>query len=317
MSSTPRHIPVLLREVIEHLQLRPHNHVVDATFGGGGYTEAMLESISPDGHVLALDLDSEALERGKRRFAGKPVTFLQTNFSHLKDAVEQIGWEGVNAVVFDLGVSSMQLDTAERGFSFQNDGPLDMRFGTRDLFEPRGQKLTAEQIVNTWKMEDLEHIFREYGEERYARKIATVIVKLRRSENLHTTHQLSKLLESLVPRERSKHPATRVFQALRIAVNQELDHLQKGLEAAVDVLVPGGRLVVVSFHSLEDRIVKNMGKLESRDCICPSFFPECRCQHRARLTVVTKKVVTPTLEEKERNPRARSAKLRVFEKRKR
>lgn len=312
------HIPVLIREVVEHLQLTPGDVVIDGTFGNGGYTRTLLNAIAPGGAVLALDLDEQAILEGKRVFAGEPVVFCQTSFAHMDQAALMNDFSSVAAVVLDLGVSSMQLDRARRGFSHRLEGPLDMRFGSSDELDDRYGLLTAKDIVNRWSEDALHRIFRENGEERYARKIARAIVRRRRTRPFEDTVDLAKFVAGVSPTtDRHIHPATRVFQALRIEVNHELESLAQGLVAALNILKPGGRLAVVAFHSLEDRIVKQFGKRESRDCICPPDIPECRCQHQATLNVVTKNVVTPTLEEVRHNPRARSARLRVFEKRKR
>lgn len=312
------HIPVLIREVVEHLQLTPGDVVIDGTFGNGGYTRALLTLVKPGGTVLALDLDEQALLEGKRVFAGEPVIFCQTSFAHMDQAASLNGLSSIAATVLDLGVSSMQIDRARRGFSHRLEGPLDMRFGTFDAFDDQYGQLTAKDIVNRWSEDALHRIFRENGEERYARRIAGAIVRRRRTRPFEHTVDLAKFVAGVSPTtDRHIHPATRVFQALRIEVNHELEGLEQGLVAALNVLKPGGRLAVVAFHSLEDRIVKQFGKHESRDCICPPDIPECRCQHTATLHVVTKRVVTPTLEEVRHNPRARSARLRVFEKRKR
>lgn len=312
------HIPVLLSEVLEHLQLRPQDTVVDATFGAGGYTAEILKRVSPSGTVLALDLDEQSLAAGRQTFKSAPVIFSQTNFAHMREALESHGLKQVSAVVFDLGVSSMQFDQARRGFSVKNDGPLDMRFGMHDEFDESYGKVTAHDMIHRWSEDELYRIFRENGEERYARKIARAITRRRKQQPFTGTADFASFVAKANPsRDKHIHPATRVFQALRIEVNNELENLQRGLEAALEILKPGGRMATVSFHSLEDRIVKNFGKQEARDCVCPPDIPECRCQHEARLNIITKKVVTPTLEEVRHNPRARSAKLRVFEKRKR
>ena len=304
---TRQHIPVLLREVVEALAVRPGGRYVDCTLGAGGHAEAILEAASPDGELLGIDLDPEALAAARQRLTayGERVTFVEGNFSQVGDLCRERGFAPVQGILFDLGLSSLQLEEEPRGFSFQREGPLDMRFSPR-------QELTAADIVNTYSEEELADLLWRYGEERRSRPIARRLIEER---PFRTTTQLAKAVEQAVGR-RSRgviHPATRTFQALRIAVNQELLHLETALLQAHGLLGFGSRLVVISYHSLEDRIVKNFLRRESQDCVCPPGVPVCVCGHRATLRLVARSIVRPSAAEVAANPRARSARLRVAE----
>ena len=307
MSETTPHIPVLLDEVLEGLSPLPGQRLIDGTLGAGGHTEAILKVIAPHGQVLALDADPSALEIARRRLAayGDRVRFVHANFAQLAAVARDLDFVPVHGVLLDLGLSSMQLDAVERGFSFQSAGPLDMRY------DPNGPT-TAADLVNNLAQDELADLIYRFGEERRSRAIARAIVAAR---PLHTTHQLAEVVARAVGGRRGDrlHPATRTFQALRIAVNDELDVLRAALPAATSILAPGGRLAVISFHSLEDRIVKEFFRRESRDCICPPEQPVCTCGHRATLHIITPKPITVTSTEAALNPRARSAKLRVAE----
>lgn len=286
------HTPVLLEETIRQLQPRAGGLYVDATVGGGGHTEAILRASGPDGRVIGLDWDEEAIAASRARLCewGDRVQWVQASFGELRDVLARLRVTGVDGVLFDLGVSSRQFDEPSRGFSFQQEGPLDMRMS-------RQTSLTAREVLATADEVELARIFFEYGEERRSRAIARRIVQERSRAPLETTSQLVRVVERVLgPKRGWVHPATRVFQALRIHVNRELDNLRDGLAAAVDALNPGGRVAVISFHSLEDRIVK-------------WFFRE-----QTAVRIVTKKPVTASDEEVNANPRARSAKLRVAEK---
>jgi len=304
---TRQHVPVLLREVVDALAVRPGGRYVDCTLGAGGHAEAILAAASPDGELLGIDLDPEALAAARQRLAayGERVTFVEGNFSQVADLCRERGFAPVQGVLFDLGLSSLQLEEESRGFSFQREGPLDMRFSPR-------QELTAADIVNTYTEEDLADLLWRYGEERRSRPIAR---RLCEERPFRTTTQLAKAVEQAVGRRARGviHPATRTFQALRIAVNQELLHLETALLQAHGLLGFGSRLVVISYHSLEDRIVKNFLRRESQDCVCPPGVPVCVCGHRATLRLVTRGVVRPSAAEVAANPRARSARLRVAE----
>ncbi|MCX7707849.1 MAG: 16S rRNA (cytosine(1402)-N(4))-methyltransferase RsmH [Anaerolineae bacterium] len=309
------HVPVLRDEVLRGLALRPGDWCIDGTLGGAGHAEAMLEATAPDGRLLGLDADPAAIERGRRRLArfGDRVILEQANFQDLASVAERHGFTAVRAVLLDLGVSSYQLAEAERGFSFLTPGPLDMRM------DPSGP-LTAGDIVNNWSQDALADLIYRFGEEPRSRRIARAIVEAR---PLHNTAELAEVISRALGGGKGQriHPATRVFQALRIAVNDELSALEEALPQAVSLLAKSGRLAVVSFHSLEDRIVKQFIQRESRDCICDLETagrlaprpPDCRCGHRASLRPITRKPIQPSAAEVAANPRSRSAKLRIAE----
>ena len=310
-----RHISVMLEEIIEALNLEKGDHIVDCTLGGAGYTVAIAGKIGEEGRVLSIDLDKLAIENARKLIEEKKInniTLVNDSFRHVGEiAKENFGERKADGIVFDLGLSSAQLDDAARGFSFKIDAPLNMSFGD----EIQGE--ATEKIVNYRREEELTKIFREYGEERFASRIAKGIVQYRKSAGIRTTGQLVEIIKSAIPKRFQSgdiHPATRTFQALRIATNEELQSLEEALKGCLEVLETGARIAVVSFHSLEDRIVKNFFKEESKDCVCPPAFPVCACDHRARLKILTKKPMLPSPEETKENPRARSAKLRVAEK---
>jgi 16S rRNA (cytosine1402-N4)-methyltransferase len=302
-----RHVPVLFQAVLNGLAVRPGGRYIDATLGGGGHTTGILAASAPDGRVLAFDRDPAALEHARSRVEayGERVTLVHSSFVHLAAVARTHEFIPVDGVLFDLGLSSMQLEDPERGFAFMVDGPLDMRFN------PAGGEPSAADLVNELAADELADLIFKYGEDRKSRRIARAIVEAR---PIHTTRELATVIEEAIGRRERIHPATRTFQALRIAVNAELDVLEAVLPQAVELLAPGGRLVVISFHSLEDRIVKHFMRRESRDCVCPPEIPVCMCEHRASLRVLTRKPLRPTAEEVERNPRARSARLRIAEK---
>lgn len=301
------HVPVLYQETISLLAPRPGGRYIDATVNGGGHAEGILERSSPDGRLLGIDADPEAVVAAQRRLErfGDRVVLVNENFANLEQVALGLGFVPVQGVLFDLGLSSIQLAAAHRGFSFAVVGPLDMRFSP-------AERLTAADIVRTYSEEQLTKLIREYGEEPRARAVARAIVAERQRAPIVTTARLAEIIASVVPRRRGGiHPATRTFQALRIAVNRELEMLVAGLRQALEVLAPGGRLAVIGFHSLEDRIVKRFFAEESRACICPPGLPACVCQHKPRLEILTKKPIVPSAEEIDRNPRSRSARLRV------
>ncbi len=305
-----RHIPVLLQETLNGLQASPGSVVVDATFGGGGHSQAILEAVGPQGKVIGLDRDASALARYQaEEIVPDNLVLIHANYSELKEALAHNGIEMVNAIMADLGFSSDQIETPERGLSFLLEGPLDMRLD-------QTQTQTAEQLINTLDVSGLARIFRLYGEEAEALKIAKVIARARAEKPLTTTTELADLVAKVHPRKKANaaHPATKIFQALRIAVNQEHEHLVRFLESAADTLAPGGRLAVISFHSGEDRIVKQFFAEAEKKCICPREFPVCRCEKKATLKVVSKKGIRPSDDEIANNPRARSAVLRIAEK---
>jgi 16S rRNA (cytosine1402-N4)-methyltransferase len=300
------HIPVLAREVIENLAIQPGGRYIDCTLGGGGHSQTILEYSSPGGQLMGIDADPEAITRSSQRLApyGKSVLLINDNFVNLKDICVTHDFYPVHGILFDLGLSTPQLDEEGRGFSFQYDAPLDMRFNP-------AQRVTAADIVNTYSEAELERIIKSFGEEVSARQIARYLVQKR---PVATTGQLADLVEAAVGGRHGKiHPATRTFQALRIVVNHEIANLESALKQAVTLLGFGGRLAVISYHSLEDRIVKQFMQRESKDCICPPEAIQCVCGHKANIKLVTRRIITPTFAEVEMNPRSRSAKLRVCE----
>ena len=310
-SDATGHRPVLLHPLIESLQPRPGQTYIDGTLGAGGYVASVLERVRPGGRVLGIDRDPAAVEAARRRFAAASGAIVeQGDFAFLEAIAARHGIDRVDGVMFDLGLSSVQLDDPARGFSFRFDGPLDMRM------DPREGR-TAADLVNEWSEADLTALIRTYGDERFARRIAAAIVRRRADEAITTTTQLRDIVERTIPRRfwpKRIHPATRTFQALRIEVNHELESLNEGLQAAIRILRPGGRLGVVSFHSLEDTIVKNALHVSAQNCLCPPQQTHCTCAHRASLLLLSRKAIKPDAAELAANPRARSARLRVAEK---
>lgn len=305
------HIPVLLSEVIDALNLKPGGVYVDCTLGGGGHAEAVLDRIGPEGTLIGIDRDPDALVAAKERLAGKPGKFIavHSNFSEVGQVIASCGFSAVDGVYFDLGVSSFQLDTPERGFSYHHEARLDMRMNPSD-------PLSAFEVVNEYPEEELRRIISEYGEERWAHRIAEFIVKAREREPIETTTQLVEIIKQAIPakaRRSGPHPARRTFQALRIEVNGELKAIAPAIRAAVDCLKPGGRIAIITFHSMEDRIVKRTFQELARGCICPRDLPVCVCHRKPQLTLITKRPIVPSAQEVSQNPRARSAKLRVAE----
>ncbi|MCL5435482.1 MAG: 16S rRNA (cytosine(1402)-N(4))-methyltransferase RsmH [Patescibacteria group bacterium] len=310
------HVPVLLKETLELLNVEEGEICIDATFGGGGHSKALAEKVGSSGKVLALDADAGAVEKFQispirqtqgRDFKFQNVAVVHGNFRDLNTLAKGRGFEQVDAILFDLGLSSMELDDATRGFSFQKDGPLDMRFD-----QTVGR--TAEKLLAESTEAELARIFKEYGEERFAKRIARAIVAARVEQRLTSTSQLFEIIKHSLPgalRHRAGDFARRVFQALRIAVNGELESLELALPQALALLKPGGRLAVISFHSLEDRIVKRFLVGRSRGCVCPPEFPECVCGKSPELRILTRKPVTASLTEQLENARSKSAKLRV------
>jgi 16S rRNA (cytosine1402-N4)-methyltransferase len=303
----PVHKPVLTREVLEGLDVAPGKNYIDCTLGLGGHAQAILSSAYPGGRLLGIDADPEAalIARDNLYEYSDNVTIVNDNFTNLEEICDEYDFTDVDGILFDLGISSLQLDTPERGFSFQSDAELDMRFSPE-------QVLTAMDLVNILPEQKLAQLLEEYGEERRARRIARAIVANR---PVNSTRKLALLIEQVFKGERGHiHPATKTFLALRIVVNHELENLRSALEQSIKLLNKNGRLVVLSYHSLEDRIVKQFMKRESSGCICPPETPVCVCGHVPTLNLITKKVVTPSIEEIKNNPRSRSAKLRVAEK---
>ncbi len=310
----PTHIPVLLEECMTILDVRPGGSYIDCTTGLGGHSEAIARQLGDDGRLLCIDQDAEALEFARRRLSpfGRRLNFHRGNFRELGSIAAETGFDAVDGILMDLGISSYQIDSAERGFAFSLDGPLDMRM------DPSPGNITAAEIVNTWPESELADLIYLYGEDRKSRQIARAIVNAR---PINSTQELARAAEQAVGGVRGRtpiHPATRAFLALRIRVNGELDSLDAVLPQAHGLLGSGnshhgGRLAVISFHSLEDRIVKNYFRREATDCLCPPQFPVCRCGHRATLKLLNTRAIRPRDEETARNPRARSAVLRGAE----
>ena len=308
----PTHISVLLNEIVEIVAPQPDDVVVDATLGLGGHSKALLER-QPELRLIGLDQDADAIKFANESLEpfGDRVTVIQTNFVNIRDAVTGLGVREVNAVIADLGVSSLQFDSETRGFSFRFDAPLDMRM------DAESEAPTAAELLETWSEEEIANAIYRFGEERHSRKIARRIVQRREAGNpVKTTKELAEVVERAVPRRHSDkiHPATRTFQALRIAVNGELDVLEKFIEDSIELLAPGGRLAVITFHSLEDRIVKHAFTRFSGRCQCTPRMPVCRCGAKKIVEILTKKPVVPTELETRQNPRSRSAKLRAVRK---
>lgn len=306
------HKPVLLDEVIQYLRCAPGKSFVDGTVGGGGHARAILENTAPDGWLIGIDWDEDALVRARSNL--KPyeerLVLVWDNFARVGSILSRLNIQAVDGILLDLGLSSFQVDTAERGFSFSLPGPLDMRMDTRE-------KTTAAHLVNTLSEEELADLIYRFGEERWSRRIARNIVRARAEAPIASTEHLAELVRYAIPagkRSRQRHPATRTFQALRLAVNRELDHLQSFLQGALDLLRPGGRLAIISFHSLEDRMVKHTFSNWARSCHCPTDLPVCSCEERSLVRSVNKKPVVPGAEEIKANPRSRSSRLRVAEK---
>ena len=306
--STLAHAPVLTEEVVEYLAVRPGGRYLDCTTGAGGHAAAIMDSAKPGGALLGLDADPAAIEIASENLVrfGDRVKLVEANFRELEGVCRQNGFVPVHGVLFDLGLSSMQLADEARGFAFQVEAPLDMRFSPSQI-------LTASEIVNEYEESDLANVIWQYGEEAASRRVAKAVLRAR---PILTTTQLASIVARALGGQHGRriHPATRTFQALRIAVNDELGALEDGLKQAVSVLGGGGRLVIISFHSLEDRIVKQFLARESRDCICPPESLTCTCGHKARMTTLTRKVVVPGRNETANNPRSRSARLRAAEK---
>jgi 16S rRNA (cytosine1402-N4)-methyltransferase len=305
------HVSVLLDECLDGLNIKPDGIYVDGTLGGAGHSREIAKRLTT-GMLIGIDRDTVALKAAGERLApyGERVKLVHSNFCEIKQVLEDLGIDGVDGILLDLGVSSPQLDDGERGFSYMADAPLDMRMNRQD-------SLSAYTVVNTWSQEELKRILYDYGEERYAPQIAVAICRKREIKPIETTLELVDVIRSAMPpaalREK-QHPAKRSFQAIRIAVNDELGSVEKVMADAIPCLNPGGRLAVITFHSLEDRIVKNGMVAASKGCTCPPNFPVCVCGKKPKVKLISRKPITSTQEELDRNPRARSAKLRVCEK---
>lgn len=305
------HTSVLLQETIEGLKVKPEGIYADGTLGGGGHSLEIAKRLLT-GHLFGIDQDGDALEAARQRLAPwkDKVTLLRSNYCDMRALLLEQGIRGVDGILLDLGVSSYQFDEPERGFSYRYEAPLDMRMDQR-------QTLTARSIVNEYTQQELYRIIRDYGEERFAQNIARHIVQERQIKPIETTGELNEIIKAAIPakmREKGGHPSKRTYQAIRIACNRELEVLENSLDSFVELLNPGGRLCIITFHSLEDRIVKTAFKNCENPCICPPEFPVCVCGRKSKGRVVYKKPVLPTEEEIAQNPRAKSAKLRIFEK---
>ncbi|HJA11419.1 MAG TPA: 16S rRNA (cytosine(1402)-N(4))-methyltransferase RsmH [Candidatus Mediterraneibacter merdipullorum] len=305
------HTSVLLHETVDGLNVRPDGTYVDATLGGGGHAFEVCSRLGDKGRFIGIDQDADAIEAAGRRLAGfgEKVTIIRSNYRDMKPQLHKIGIDRVDGIVLDLGVSSYQLDTAERGFSYRADAPLDMRMDQR-------QKMTARDIVNGYSEKELYRVIRDYGEDRFAKNIAKHIVAARAKSPIETTGQLNEVISHAIPmkiQKTSGHPSKRTFQAIRIELNHELDVLKDSLDDMIDMLSPGGRICIITFHSLEDRIVKSTFRRNENPCTCPDNFPVCVCGNVSKGKVVTRKPILPSQEEMEANSRSKSAKLRIFE----
>ena len=306
------HVSVLLHETVDGLNVKPDGIYVDATLGGGGHAYEVCTKLGEQGRLIGIDQDADAIKAAGKRLEGfgEKVTIIRSNYCDMKPRLHEIGIDKVDGITVDLGVSSYQLDTAERGFSYRVDAPLDMRMDQR-------QKMTARDIVNDYSESELYRVIRDYGEDRFAKNIAKHIVAERTKGPIETTGQLNEIISHAIPmkiQKTSGHPSKRTFQALRIELNHELDVLRDTLDDMIDLLNPGGRLCIITFHSLEDRIVKNAMAEAAKGCTCPPSFPVCVCGKKPQVRIVTRKPIVSGEEELERNPRARSAKLRICEK---
>lgn len=306
-----KHTSVLLQETIEQLMIKPEGIYLDGTLGGGGHAYHVAERLSEKGRLVGIDQDDAAIEAAAKRLApfGEKVTILRSNYCNAREALAGIGLERVDGIVLDLGVSSYQLDTIERGFSYKYDTALDMRMDRR-------QSLSAKEIVNEYTESELYRIIRDYGEDRFAKNIAKHIVRDRGERPIETTGELNEIIKAAIPakmRVNGGHPSKRTFQAIRIACNRELEVLTESLDMLIGLLNPGGRLCIITFHSLEDRIVKSAFRKQENPCTCPSDFPVCVCGNQSKGKVITRKPILPGERELAENKRSKSAKLRVFE----
>lgn len=305
------HKSVLLEETIEGLQIKPEGTYIDGTLGGGGHALEVIKRLT-SGRFIGIDQDAAAIEAASDRlseFASK-VTIVRSNYESIKQIMEDLGIDGVDGIVLDLGVSSYQLDTIERGFSYKYDTSLDMRMDQR-------QSLTAKSIINDYSEKEIYHIIKDYGEDKFAKNIAKHIAAARQKAQIETTYELNEIIKAAIPakiRANGGHPSKKTFQAIRIACNRELDVLRDSLTDMVDILNPQGRLCIITFHSLEDRIVKNAFRNFANPCTCPSEFPVCICGKKPKGTIITRKPIIPCEEEQEGNSRSKSAKLRIFKK---
>ena len=305
------HKSVLLKETVDGLVTKPDGIYVDGTLGGGGHSYEVCTRLGEKGSIIGIDQDEAAIEAASARLKdfGEKVTIVRSNYCDMKSRLHELGIDKVDGIMLDLGVSSYQLDTAERGFSYREDAPLDMRMDRRQL-------MTARDIVNTYSEMDLYRVIRDYGEDKFAKNIAKHIVVERSKRSIETTGELTEIIRHAIPmkyQKKSGHPAKRTFQAIRIELNRELEVLRDSLDDMIDMLNPGGRLCIITFHSLEDRIVKSAFKKNENPCVCPSDFPVCVCGKVSKGKVLTRKPILPSEEEMLENSRSKSAKLRIFE----
>ena len=305
------HTTVLLHETVDGLNVRPDGIYVDATLGGGGHAFEVCTQLGSTGRLIGIDQDADAIKAAGQRLEGfgEKVTVIRSNYRDMKPELHKLGIDSVDGITLDLGVSSYQLDTADRGFSYRMDAPLDMRMDQR-------QKMTAKDIVNGYSETELFRVIRDYGEDRFAKNIAKHIVMEREKAPIETTGQLNEIIRHAIPmkiQKTSGHPSKRTFQAIRIELNHELEVLRDSLDEMIDMLRPGGRICVITFHSLEDRIVKSAFRRNENPCTCPSHFPVCVCGKVSKGKVITRKPILPSAEELESNSRSKSAKLRIFE----
>ncbi len=305
------HKSVLLKETVDGLNIRPDGIYADGTLGGGGHSFEVCRRLGEKGSIVGIDQDAAAIEAagGRLKDFGEKVTIVRSNYCDMKSRLHELGIDKVDGIILDLGVSSYQLDTADRGFSYREDAPLDMRMDTR-------QAMTARDIVNDYSEMELYRVIRDYGEDKFARNIARHIVTAREKKPIETTGQLTEIIRESIPMKYQKkggHPAKRTFQAVRIELNRELEVLRDSLDDMIELLNPGGRLCIITFHSLEDRIVKSAFKKNENPCVCPPDFPVCVCGKVSKGSIVTRKPILPSREEMESNSRSKSAKLRIFE----
>lgn len=306
-----KHISVLLNEVIDNLNIRPDGIYVDGTLGGAGHSSKICERLSEKGRLIGIDRDDAAIRAAsdKLKQYGSRATVVRSNYSNMKSVLEELGIEKVDGILLDLGVSSYQLDTPERGFGYMHDAPLDMRMD-------RSMEITARDIVNGYSEQELFRVIRDYGEDNFAKNIAKHIVRARAEKPIETTFELNEIIKAAIPmkvRAKGGHPSKRTYQAIRIELNGELAAIKDSMNVMIDLLNPGGRLCIITFHSLEDRIVKVAMKENENPCTCPPSFPVCVCGKKSKGTVISRKAILPSEEECEMNPRSKSAKLRVFE----
>ena len=306
-----KHVSVLLQETVDGLNVKPDGIYVDGTLGGGGHSYEVCTRLGAKGSIIGIDQDEAAIEAASIRLKdfGEKVTIVRSNYCDMKSRLHELGIDKVDGIMLDLGVSSYQLDTADRGFSYREDAPLDMRMDQRS-------EMTARDIVNDYSEMDLYRVIRDYGEDKFAKNIARHIVRERAKRPIETTGELTEVIRHAIPmkfQKKTGHPAKRTFQAIRIELNRELDVLRDSLDDMIDMLNPGGRLCIITFHSLEDRIVKSAFKKNENPCTCPSDFPVCVCGKVSKGRVITRKPILPSEEEMEANSRSKSAKLRIFE----